>query len=168
MESFKCKICGGKLNIIIGSDTAVCDSCGSFENIGPDDVKKYSDIYKSAQRTMRQNNISAYSDAINQLQGISFIDEAKDLSDICEKRIEEIRAKQKIQEQKKEESDRQNTKTGIILIVLTVLVLLLAAAGAVYIVIHFYRGDLSPRAVAVIISAVIIFALAAVVGKLKG
>ncbi len=33
MQLFTCPICGGKLNIKIGTEYAVCDSCGNLPKI---------------------------------------------------------------------------------------------------------------------------------------
>ena len=167
MSILKCPICGGKLNITIGSDIAVCESCNNRAEIPADEVKKYSDVYKSAETLVRQNSVSGYENAIKELNKISFIPEAEIKIAYCERHIAEIQAKQKEREQIKQETDKKDTNTGIIIIALIVLVLLLVVAGSAYIAVHFYRGDLSPRAMAIIIVIVVVFAIAAVMGKIK-
>ena len=167
MFDYKCSVCGGKLNITIGSDIAVCESCNNRTEIPNDEVKKYSDIYKSAETLVRQNSVTGYKSAIRELNTISFIPEAEAKIAECERHIAEIQAKQKEQKQIKRETDKQDTKTGVIIIALIVLVLLLAVAVAAYIAFHLYRGDLSPRAMTAIIITVAVFIIAAVIGKIK-
>ena len=55
MKKFTCPICGGQLEIKIGSGVANCDSCGRMSKIDPEDAKEVSEIYYGAIRTMRQN-----------------------------------------------------------------------------------------------------------------
>ena len=101
----KCEICGGKLNITIGSDVAVCDSCGNSATIPAADVRKYRDIYKAAEMLMRLNSVSGFEDAIRKLQTIAFIPQA--------------------------------------------------------------QGDLSPRAITIIVAAVVAIVVVAIIGKIR-
>ncbi len=163
----KCEICGGKLNITIGSDIAVCDSCGNSATIPAADVRKYQDIYRSAEAPMRQNSVSGYEDAIRKLQPIAFIPEAQEKITFCENRIAELREKQRNQEQSKEESEKSDSKTGVIVIVVICLLLLALIVGAVILVIHLFKGDLSPRATTIIVAAIIAVVVFAIIGKIK-
>ena len=163
----KCEICGGKLNITIGSDIAVCDSCGNSATIPAADVRKYQDIYRSAEMLMQQNSVSGYSQAKLKLQTIAFIPQAEEKIAVCENRIAALRERQKTQAQAKEEAEKRDGRTGVIVIVVVLLVLLAIIAGAVYLAVRFYRGDLSPRAIAILIAAVVVVIAIAIIGKSK-
>ncbi len=163
----KCEICGGKLNITIGSDIAVCDSCGNSATIPAGDVRRYQDIYKSAETLLRLNSISGYEDAIRKLQPIAFIPQAQEKIAFCENRIGELRERQQKQEKSKEESDKRDSKTGVIVIVVICLLLLTLIAGAVILGIHLFRGDLSPRAIAIIVAAIVAVIVVAIIGKIR-
>ncbi len=164
---YKCEVCGGKLNMTIGSDIAVCDSCGNRATIPAGDVRKYQDIYKAAELLMQRNSVVGYSEAKMKLQAIAFIPEAEEKIAVCENRIAELRERQKTQAQTKAETDKRDSKTGIILIVTVLLILLAIAAGIIYLAIRFYRGDLSPRTIAIIIAAVVVVIAIAIIGKTK-
>ncbi len=90
MATYKCKTCGGDLVLTIGSDTAFCDHCGQAAAVGSQDVKKYQDIYQSAETLMRTDTLSGYEDALTRLQSIAFIPQAKEKAAFCEKRIKEL------------------------------------------------------------------------------
>jgi hypothetical protein len=162
-----CSVCGGKLNITIGSDIAVCESCNNRAEIPSGDVKKYSDIYKSAEALIRQNNTLSYENAIKILNAISFIPEAEAKIAFCETRLAEIKEAEAKRAEAKEQADKNDTKAGIIIIVMIVLVILLVVAGAIYIAVHLYRGDLSPKVVTAIITVIIIFTFITIIGKIK-
>ena len=116
---------------------------------------------------MQQNSVSGYSQAKLKLQTIAFIPEAQDKIAFCENRIAELRERQRKQEQSKEETDKRDSKTGVIVIVVVLLVLLAVIAGAVILGIHLFRGDLSPRAITIIIAAVVVVIAIAIIGKAK-
>ena len=86
---------------------------------------------KSAERKIRLRSVAGYTDAINQLQTIPFVSEARDKIAFCEARLAEIRESKAKQAEIHEQTDKNDTKTGIIIIIMIVLVILLAAAGAI-------------------------------------
>ena len=77
MRLFTCPVCGGKLNIKIGTEFATCESCGNVTKIDPMDAKRFTEIYRSAERSMRLNSVEGYEEALRQLDSISFIEEAR-------------------------------------------------------------------------------------------
>ena len=75
----------GKLNIKIGTEFAVCDSCGKTFDADSADVQKYSEIVRDAERLMQQNTVTEYEDAIRLLATIPFVSGAKEKQTECEK-----------------------------------------------------------------------------------
>ena len=167
MPVCKCGICGGKLNITLGSDIAVCGSCANRTFIPADEVKKYSDIYKTAETHMSRNSIEGYTAAINLLQTISFIPEAERKTAFCEERIKMIEDARAYHEKIKSRENKSAANIGVILLVLLALLCLAAVAGICDIAVHLYRGDLSPGALKAIVAAVAVVAVIAVIGKLR-
>ncbi|MCR5149733.1 MAG: hypothetical protein K6B52_00725 [Clostridiales bacterium] len=162
----KCKTCGGKLNITIGSDIAVCEACGNTAAIPADEVKKYSAVFKSAEAFMRLNTVSGFENAVRQFNTISFISQAQEQISVCENRIAQLQAKQKEREKTKKVTEKRDTKTGLIIILIIAVVILFAIAGAVYCVFRFLSGNMSPNAVKIVIVTVAVFAVIIVAGRL--
>lgn len=167
MFNYNCKICGGRLSISVNSEYAQCENCGSSAEVSPEELGRIRTIYESALRKIRLNSAAGYKDAINQLQTIPFVSEAQDKIDLCEKRLAEIKEAEAKRAEVQEQTDKNDTKTGIVIIVLIMLVILLAIAGAIYIAVHLYRGDLSPKAVTAIVSVIVVFAVLTIIGKIK-
>ena len=92
MRAFTCPVCGGKLNIKIGTEYAACDSCGSLTKINPEEAERLREIYRSAERSMRLNSVEGYEEALRQLDSISFIEEAQKTHADCEKRLRDLQA----------------------------------------------------------------------------
>ena len=164
---FKCKICGGKLSVSVNSGYAQCENCGNPAEIDPGELDRIRGIYESAERKICLRSVEEYSDAINQLQTIQFVNEAQDKIAFCEARLTELKKAEAKRAEIQEQTDKNDTKTGIIIIIMIVLVILLATAGAIYIAVHLYRGDLSPKAVTAIVSVIVVFAIITAVGKIK-
>lgn len=167
MFDSKCKTCGGKLSVSVNSGYAQCENCGNPAEIDPGELDRIRGIYESADRKIRLNSAAGYKDAINQLQTIPFVSEARDKIAFCETRLAEIKEAEAKRTEIQEQTDKNDTKTGIIIIVLIMLVILLVIAGAIYIAVHLYRGDLSPKAVTAIVSAIVVFAVLTIIGKIK-
>ena len=167
MFDYKCKICGGKLNISINSGYAGCGNCDNVTEVDSGELASIRSVYESAQRKIRLNSSDGYKEAISLLQTIPFVSEAGERIAFCENRLAEIKEAEAKRAEIQEQTDKNDTKTGIIIIILILLVILLAAAGAIYIAVHLYRGDLSPKAVTAIICAVAVFAVITIIGKIK-
>ncbi len=166
MDPNTCPICGGKLNIRIGADKAECDSCGQLREIDAADVARYREVYSSAERAMRQNTAAGYADAIEKLQGIAFIGEARDKIKECEQHLNELRANQLHRQEVNRLSDRRNTRLGIVLLILTVLLIAAALAGVVYLVVRWAQGTLSKGSVITILAIVLAAIVVSVLGRL--
>ncbi len=167
MFDIKCKICGGKLHVSVNSEFAQCENCGNSAEIDSAELGRIREIYESANRKICLNSRAGYTDAINQLQTIPFVTEARDKIALCETRLAEIKETEAKRAEIQEQTDKNDAKTGIIIMVLILLVILLAAAGAVYIAVHLFRGDLSPKAVTAVICVIAVFAVIAIIGKIK-
>ena len=48
MAAYKCKMCGGDLNIIEGSSTCECDFCGTLQTVPSADDEKKTKLYQRA------------------------------------------------------------------------------------------------------------------------
>ena len=92
MQLLSCPVCGGKLNIRIGSEYAACDSCGNVTKIDPAEAERLATVYRSAERSMRLNSVEGYEAALRELDTISFIEEARKKHADCEKRLRDLQA----------------------------------------------------------------------------
>ena len=116
MRLFTCPICGGKLNIKIGTEFATCESCGNVTKIDPMDAKRFTEIYRSAERAMRLNSVEGYEEAFRQLDSISFIEEAQKTHADCEKRLRDLQANLTQRQAPGSASESQNTSfAGVLL-----------------------------------------------------
>lgn len=167
MNFFKCPVCGGKLIISVNSEYARCENCGNTAEVDSGDLGEIRSVYESALRKIRLNSAAGYTDAINQLKTIPFVSEAGDKIAFCENRLAEIKEAEAKRAEIREQTDKNDTKTGIIILILFLLVIAFAIAGAIYIAVHLYRGDLSPKAVTAIVSVIVVFAVLTIIGKIK-
>jgi len=129
MRAFTCPVCGGKLNIKIGTEFVVCDSCGNVMKIGPQEAERFGEIYRSAERAMRLNSVEGYEEALRQLDSISFIEEARKTRADCEKRLRDLQANLTQRQAPGSASESQNTSFAGVLLAVT-LVFCAAAACA--------------------------------------
>ena len=151
MRLFTCPVCGGKLNIKIGTEFATCESCGSLTKIDPMDAKRFTEIYRSAERSMRLNSVEGYEEALRQLDSISFIEEARKKATECENRMHDLQADLTRRQVSGPASEQQNTSFAGVLLALTLVFCAAALAGAVWLVVQLINGALSPKATAVVI-----------------
>ena len=119
MRLFTCPICGGKLNIKIGTEYAACDSCGSLTKINPEEAERLREIYRSAERAMRLNSVEGYEEAFRQLDSISFIEEARKKRVECEKRLQDLQADLQRRQAQGSASEQQNTGFAGVLLAVT-------------------------------------------------
>lgn len=163
----KCDTCGGNLILKIGSDTAVCDHCGRSVAVDPQDVKKYQDIYRSAQSLMRTGTMEGCADALTRLRSIDFIPQANEAAEQCEKEMERLRAAKTEKKHLKVGDDGKNTAIGLVIIILTVLFLLAAAVGIGFVIWRLIKGELSQTEAIVAIAVAAVFVLLLLIGKLR-
>ncbi|MBQ9227475.1 MAG: hypothetical protein IJ168_01485 [Eubacterium sp.] len=167
MATQKCEMCGGTMAYSLNSEYAVCENCGNSVVADCKELDRIHRIYKNADLKMHMNSVEEYTDAINQLNTISFLKEAREKISYCESRLLELKEAEKKREEAKGQSDKNDGKIGIIILVLFLLLIGAAIAGAVYIIYHLKAGDLSPTATAIIISVVVMSAVLALIGKIK-
>ena len=167
MFSFKCPICGGKLNIKIGSNIARCGFCGNMTELDSADVDKFRDVYRSAERLMNQNSVAKYQEAIAALDTIAFIDEADKLSEECKARIAALEADKKRREEFERQSEKRDTVFGIVLLVITLILCAAAVAGLIYFVIALSNGTLSNISLTVVIGLIVLAVISVIVDRLK-
>ena len=151
MRLFTCPICGGKLNIKIGTEYAACDSCGSLTKIDPQEAERFGEIYRSAERAMRLNSVEGYEEALHQLDSISFIEEARKKATECENQLHDLQADLQRRQVSGPASEQQNTSFAGVLLALTLVFCAAAFTGIVYLVLRLIRGTLSPTATTVVI-----------------
>ena len=167
MNSFTCPVCGGKLNIRIGADFALCGSCGRPSDLDPGDVSKFAAIYRRAEFAMKKKTVEGYREAERELEAISFIEEAEELSKECEKQLSALQADKTRRQEFEKTSEKRNTALGVVLLVLALLFCAAAIAAIVYVVIRLANGSLPPWAlwiaIGVAAAAVILF----IIGKFK-
>jgi uncharacterized protein YqhQ len=162
-----CPVCGGKFILSVNSQVAVCENCGKTAEVDAEALATVRKSYRSAEQKIHRNTAADYSEAINLLQGISFVKEAQEQTELCSKRLGEIKDEQERREESKKQSDKNDSIIGYIFLILFLLVVALAVAGAVYIIYHLKMGDLSPTAIAIIASAIGVFTVSLIIGKIK-
>ena len=151
MRAFTCPICGGKLNIKIGTEYAACDSCGSLTKINPEEAERLREIYRSAERSMRLNSVEGYEEALRQLDSISFIEEARKKATECENRMHDLQADLQRRQTPDSASESRNTSFAGVLLAVTLVFCAAAFTGIVYLVLRLIRGTLSPTATAIVV-----------------
>ena len=127
-----CPICGGQLNIKIGSEYAVCNSCGNLTELDMKDVERFRGIFDHAKNTVSLNTVSGYKEAIRELDQISFIEEAREKAEEYKKAIEDIQADHLRKEISEKSSEKKQTVIGMILLVFMMILAAAAIAGLVY------------------------------------
>ena len=147
MQPFTCPICGGKLNIKIGTEYAVCDSCGNVTKIDPAESERLTKIYRSAERSMGLNSVEGYEAALRELDGIPFIEEARKKRAECEQRLRDLQADMA----RRQTPQRQDTSFAGVLLALTMVFCAAAFTGLVWLVLRLVQGTLSPTATAIVI-----------------
>ena len=150
MRLVTCPICGGKLNIKIGTEFATCDSCGNVTKIDSGDAKRFTEIYRAAERSMRLNSVEGYEEALRELDTISFIEQARRKRADCEKRLDALRADLQRRQAQGPASEQQNTGFAGVLLAVTLVLCAAALAGCfTWVIVPNHRcGDVF-RAVAV-------------------
>ena len=167
MRAFTCPICGGKLNIKIGTEYAACDSCGNVMKIDPQEAERFGEIYRSAERSMRLNSVEGYEEALRQLDSISFIEEARKEAKECENRLRDLQANLTQRQAPGSASESQNTSFAGVLLAVTLVLCAAALAGAAWLVVLLLKGALSPRATAAVIAVAALAAVFTFIHKVK-
>lgn len=167
MRLFTCPICGGKLNIKIGTEFATCESCGNVTKIDPMDAKRFTEIYRSAERSMRLNSVEGYEEAFRQLDSISFIEEARKKRVECEKRLQDLQADLQRRQAQGSASEQQNTGFAGVLLAVTLVFCAAALAGVAWLVVLLLKGALSPRATAAVIAIAALAILSVFINRVK-
>ena len=168
MQSFTCPICGGKLHIVIETGLAVCEACQRTFDAEAEDVQKYAEIVRNAERLMRQNTIAGYEDAIRLLSSIPFVSGTKEKQAECEKRLKDLQERTERQRALLHSEGEKNARLGVILLILTLLFAAAALAGIVYLIVVWSKGMLSRPAVIVIASVAAVAVALAIIGRLRG
>ena len=114
MRAFACPVCGGKLNIKIGTEYSACDSCGNVTKIDPAEAERFTRAYGAARLSMGLNSVAGYEAALRELDTISFIEEARKTRADCEKRLRDLQADL----QRRQTSQRQDTSFAGVLLAL--------------------------------------------------
>ena len=167
MPNLTCTTCGGKLILTIGSDQAVCDHCGQTAAVDPVDVKRYQDLYQTAQTLMRTGTRAGYADALTRLQSIDFIPQAKEAAAQCEKELALLREAKPTRNRHNKNADSNNTALGVVIVVAIVVLLLLLLAVVGFAVYHLIKGDLSRTQMIVLGAAAAVIVLLGIIGKIK-
>ncbi len=162
-----CPVCGGRLNITIGSAYAVCSSCGNLTELDQKDVEKFRGIFDHAKNSVSLNTIAGYKDAIRELDQISFIEEAREKSAEYKKAIEDIQADQQRKELSEKSSGKKQTILGMILLIFMILLSLAAIAGIVYLVILWSRGQLPQGTVIAVLIFIGVWALISIMNSFR-
>lgn len=167
MRLFTCPVCGGKLNIKIGTKFATCESCGNVTKINPEEAERLREIYRSAERAMRLNSVEGYEAALRELDSISFIEEARKKRVECEKRLQDLQADLQRRQAQGSASEQQNTGFAGVLLAVTLVFCAAALAGVAWLVVLLLKGALSPRATAAVIAIAALAILSAFINRVK-
>lgn len=154
MDRFTCPICGGKLHIAIGADTAACEACGEYTKLDPNDVRSYRETYENAVRAMRQGNIAGYDESIRLFGSIAFIAEANEKRAECEKKRAALRERT-ARQAGDPKAEKRDARLGVILLIVTLLLLAAAIAGAVWLIVQWANGAFSTTATVLIAVAIV-------------
>ena len=163
MRAFTCPVCGGKLNIRIGTEYAVCDSCGNVTKIDPDEAAQFTKAFQAAERSMRLNSVEGYEAALRELDTIPFIEEARQKRVDCEKRLRDLQA----DIERRQVPQRQDTSFAGVLLALTLVFCTAAFTGVVWLILRLIRGTLSPTATAVVIVLAALAVVLSFINKMK-
>lgn len=167
MKAYTCPICGGKLNIRIGAEFALCSACGKPTDIDPDDAEKFFSIYRSAGREMAKKTAAGYREAVRELEAITFIEEAKEMSDECEARLRDLQARESQRQENEKISDKRDTVLGIIIAAAALLFGIAAIAGVIYVVVRMVNGNLPSQAIWVTLGAAAIAVVLMILNRAK-
>ena len=167
MRLFTCPVCGGKLNIKIGTEYAACDSCGNVTKIDPMDAKRFTRAYGAARLSMGLNSVAGYEAALRELDTISFIEEARKKRVECEKRLQDLQADLQRRQAQGSASEQQNTGFAGVLLAVTLVFCAAALAGVAWLVVLLLKGALSPRATAAVIAIAALAILSAFINRVK-
>ncbi len=161
MISLTCPVCGGKRIIRIGADLAECGSCGNVAECDHAEMERIRAVYRSAELSMKKNTVLGCREAIKALDGIAFVEEAKELSRECSRRLDELQTRQEKQQELERGSGKKSAVFGVVLLVFVLLFCAALVFGAVYLVIRLVNGTLSgpalPIAVGVAVLALVAF-----------
>lgn len=163
MRAFACPVCGGKLNIKIGTEDAVCDSCGILTKIDPNEAERFERTFQAAQRSMGLNSVEGYEAALRELDGISFIEEAHKTHADCEKRLRDLQADMA----RRQSPEQSSTAFAGVLLALTLVFCAAAFTSIVWLVLRLIRGTLSPTATAVVVALAALAVVFTFLNKLK-
>ena len=167
MRLLTCPVCGGKLNIKIGTEFAICESCGNVTKIDPMDAKRFAEMYRSAERSMGLNSVEGYEAALRQLDSISFIEEARKKAAECEDRLHDLQADIQRRQAQGPASEQQNTGFAGVLLAVTLVLCAAALAGVIWLAVQLIHGALSPRATAAVIAVAALAAVFTFIHKVK-
>ena len=167
MRLLTCPVCGGKLNIKIGTQYAACDSCGNLTKIDPVEAERFARVFQSAQRSMRLNSVEGYEAALRELDTISFIEEARKTRADCEKRLRDLQADLQRRQASGPASESRNTSFAGALLALTLAFCAAAFTGIAYLAFRLIQGPLSPTATALVITLAALAVVFAFLNKLK-
>ena len=165
MRALTCPICGGKLNIRIGTEYAVCDSCGNVAKIDPAEAARFTQIYRSAQRSMGLNSVEGYEAALRELDTISFIEEARKKRADCEQRLHDLQAD--IQRRQAAGSEGSSTAFGGVLLGLTLGFCAAAFTGIVWLIMRLLQGTLSPTVTAIVVGLGALAVMFTLINRMK-
>ncbi len=168
MERCQCPICGGTLEISLLSGEAVCEACGNRARVDFDRTKEYRRIYHEAEKAACLNTAAGYAEAIELLESISFVKEAKSKTADYQTRAQELRERQAARSKEEKASGKRDTAFGTVLIVLVILIVLAALVGAFVVVFRLVRGELSPQMTVAVIVTIAVLVIGAIIGKIKG
>ncbi len=167
MALLKCDVCGGNLAYSLNSKFAVCENCGKTFEADFEELSKIQRLYRAAELKTYVNSADGYREAINQLQSISYVKEAREKIAEYESRLAEAEKAEGERANDKEKSDSSDGKIGVIIIVVLCVFVAFAIAGAAYIIYHLKAGDLSPTATAIIISVIAVLVVTLIISKIK-
>lgn len=163
MRAFTCPVCGGKLNIKIGTEYAACDSCGNVTKIDPREAERFTRIYQAARRSMGLNSVEGYEAALRELDTISFIEEARKTRTDCERRLRDLQA----DIQRRQAPEPGSTSFAGVLLALTLIFCAAAFTGIVWLVLRLIRGTLSPTVTALVIALAALAIIFSLINKAK-
>ncbi len=166
-EKHKCPVCGGDLVLTIGSDRAVCDHCGEARAVDPRDVKKYADVYNTAETLMRTGTRAGYEDALTRLQAISFIPQAREKAALCEQRLQTPASGLHRTAPTDGGEEKGSVALGVIIAVLTALFFAAAVFCTGWAIYKLSRGQLTPTQIVLLLAAAGLFAVMLLIGRSK-
>lgn len=163
----KCSICGGTILINADSATGTCDSCGNCTDIDTEAAEKYRGMLALADRKMMLNSVRGFSEAIDILNDITFVDGTEERICTCNRKISELKEKEISRQSAAEKNEAGESRIGAAIVIIMIIAFLVIAAAVVFVIYKLLKGELTQQQMYIVIGIVAVSVIMFIAGKLK-